>query len=186
MLNFFEELKEARLFRGRETLKGKTADELGKVLYLMFMMIEILRAEDKLWAIEYVTNTMADEQFTSMRSNSTDMHNLIAILSNQNKYEGRITTNYKISPPLLQIKRYFRDILNDRKLRGVDRSFFKSLEDFLQISNGEFKNVRRTVADWNLASDTEKHTVRYAIKNLIRPTNQQNDLLIHFFDKLRG
>lgn len=186
MLDFIEELKEARLFRGRETLKGKTAEELARVFYLMIMMIEILRDEDKSWVEDYINNTMADSEFTSMRSNSTDLHNIIAVLHNQDKYSDKIIINARISPPLLQIKRYFRDIINNRKQHGVDRSFFKSLEDFLKINDSTLKNIRRTVGDWNLSSTTEKRTVRYDIKNMIKTTNQQNDLLLHFMDKLRG
>lgn len=186
MLEFIEELTEAKMFRGRETLSGKTADDIAEVVYAMFLIVEILRTEDSGWLKDYITNTMADEQFKSMRSSSSDLHNLIAVLSNQDKFDSKIKVNPKISPPLLQIKRYFRDILNDRKLASVDRAFFKSLEDFLKIKNSDLKHFRRTVTDWQYASTTEKRGIRLGIKNFLTPTNHQNDLLIKFFDKLRG
>lgn len=184
MLEFIEEIKEARMFRSRETLNGKTAEELGQLLYIMFLMVEIMRNEQTKWTKDYIDNTMADEQFTSMRSNSTDLHNIIAVLANQDKFSTKIASNTKISPPLLQIKRYFRDIINDRKSQGNDRAFFKNLEDFLKIKNSTLKHLRRTVADWTQSSTTEKHTVKVELKNIVKPTNYQNDLVIKFIDKL--
>lgn len=184
MFEFFDELNEARLFRGRETLQGKSADDLAKVLYLMFMMVEILRHEDSSWLRDYISNTMGDEYFRSMRSSSSDLHNIIAVLSNQDKFSDKIKTNGKISPPLLTIKRYFREILNKIKYPSQDRAFFKSLEDYLKISESKYKNIRRIVGDWESASKTEKNTVMYEIKNLIKPTNQQNDLVLRFIGKL--
>lgn len=184
MLEFIDELNEARLFRGRDTLKGKSAEELARVVYLMFMMVEILRQKDSVWLREYVSNTMADEQFTSMRSNSTDLHNLIAVLHNQDKFQDKIIVDGKISPPILAIKRYFREILAKTKYPSQDRAFFKSLEDYLKITNSSYKNIRRTVGDWSTSSATEHRTVMTDIKNLLKPTNQQNDLVLRFMDKL--
>lgn len=184
MFDFLDELNEARLFRGRETLSGKTAEDLAKVLYLMFMMVEILRHEDSSWLRDYISNTMNDEYFKYMSASSSDLHNIIAVLSNQDKFSDKIKTDGKISPPILTIKRYFREILNKTKYPGQDRAFFKSLEDYLKISNSNYKNIRRTVGDWESSSKNEQNTVMYEIKNLIKPTNHQNDLVLRFIDKL--
>jgi signal transduction histidine kinase len=77
-----------------------------------------------------------------------------------------------------------RDIDSGLKQQGVDRAFFKTLEEFLKISDSNLKEIRRAVADWRDAGATEKSTIRYKIKNLLHMTNQQNDLLIQFRTKL--
>jgi hypothetical protein len=181
---FLQELTEARMFRGRDTLKGKTAEELAKVSFLMFMMLEILRKEDAGFAKTYAKQTIWHESFSSMKTNATDLHNLLSVLSNQQKFSDRIVTNFSINVPALQIRRYLRDIDSGLKQQGLDRAFFKTLQEYLKISSSDLKEVRRAVADWRDAGQTEKSTIRYKIKNLLQTTNHQNDLLIHFRTKL--
>jgi hypothetical protein len=106
------------------------------------------------------------------------------VLNNQNDYADRIIVNAAISVPTLQIRRYLRDIENDRKQIGIDRAFLKKLDDFFKISDSSLKEIRRVAADWNYASPTEKGTIRRQIKNALQSTNHQNDLLIHFRTKL--
>jgi len=181
---FLQELTEARMYRGRDTLRGKTADELGRVAYLMIMMLEILRTEDKSFAKKYSLNTLGAANFVGLRNSASDLHNILAVLNNQGSYADRIITNSNISVPTLQIRRYLRDIENDRKQIGLDRSFFKKLDEYFKISDSSLKEIRRVAADWHYASSTEKGTIRRQIKNLLQATNHQNDLLIHFRTKL--
>jgi hypothetical protein len=185
-LPFLQELAEARMYKNRDTLQGKTAEELAKGMFLMIMMLEILRKEDSSFAKRYSINTQWNQDFRSLRLQASDLHNIITVLSNQDQFADKIAVNKAISPPILQLKHYFRDIENDRKDRGWDRAFFKKLEEFLKINDSACREVRRAVADWHMNSDNEKHTVRYQIKNLLLPTNQQNDLLLHFKNKLQG
>jgi hypothetical protein len=180
MLDFIQELNEARLYRGTDTLKGKTADDLSKVAFLMIMMLEILRHEDKSYASTYVHDTISYENFESMRSSASDLHNLLAVLNHQEKYEEKIKTNLSISVPVLQIKRYLRDIENHRFDHGQDRSFFLKLEDFLKISDSKVKSIRRVVGDWKDNSHGEKDIIRHQIKNLIQASGQQSDILQKF------
>jgi hypothetical protein len=183
-LPFLQELTEARMYRGRDTLQGKTAEELARVAYLMLMMLEILRTEDNSFAKNYSLNTLGSANFVGLRTGSSDLHNILAVLNNQNDYADRIIVNAAISVPTLQIRRYLRDIENDRKQIGIDRAFLKKLDDFFKISDSSLKEIRRVAADWNYASPTEKGTIRRQIKNALQSTNHQNDLLIHFRTKL--
>ena len=186
MFEFFEELKEARMYRGTDTLQGKSAEELAKITYMMIMMLEILRTEDSEYVRKYVDNTIGYENFTHMRSNATDLHNLITVLNNQDNYSGRIKPNFNISVPVLQLRRYMRDISAGHKDRGLDRTLFMKLETFLKISDSQAKQIRRFVGDWNQTSEGEKNTIRKQIKNFLQNYGQQNDLLIQFKHKIHS
>lgn len=183
-LPFLQELVEARLYRNTSTLTGKTAKELAKVTYLMFMMLEILRYEDKSFAKRYSVETMWYDNFSSMKSTASDLHNVLAVLSDQNSYAHKIKTDATIAVPILQIRKYLRDIENDRKDKGWDRAFFKTLSEFLKIADSDLRELRMYVADWDQTSATEKRKLRLQIKNLLQATNHQNDLLIQFRTKL--
>jgi hypothetical protein len=186
MFDFIQELNEARLYRGTSTLEGRSAEELAKISFLMIMMLEILRTEDNSFARKYGEQTLQYEQFDAMRSNATDLHNLLAVLNNQDKYDERITVNHKISVPVLQLRRYLRDISNKRKDRGLDRSLFIKLEDFFKISDSNIRQIRRFVGDWYDVSNNEKANVRKQIKNMLQGYGQQNDLLIQFKTLIKG
>jgi hypothetical protein len=181
---FLQELTEARMYRNTTTLSGKKATELAKVAFLMFMMLEILRHEDKSFAKRYSLDSMWYDNFASLKSSSTDLHNVLSVLANQSKYADKITTNLSIAVPILQIRKYLRDIENDRKDKGWDRAFFKTLSEFLKITDSDLKEMRIWVGDWLQASATEKRKLRLQIKNLLQATNHQNDLLVHFRTKL--
>ena len=180
MFDFIQEIKEARIYKNGDTLKGKTAEEIANSIFLMIMMLEILRNIDEDYAKKYAIQTLGYENFTAMRNNASDLHNLLAVLNNQDDYSEKIETNSKISVPALQIRRYLRDIENNLKDMSLDRQLFLKLEQFLGIKNSSFKQIRRNVADWRLNSDTEKTLIRRNIKNYLNNYNQQTDILIYF------
>jgi hypothetical protein len=144
-LPFLQELAEARMYKNRDTLQGKTAEELAKGMFLMIMMLEILRKEDSSFAKRYSINTQWNQDFRSLRLQASDLHNIITVLSNQDQFADKIAVNKAISPPILQLKHYFRDIENDRKDRGWDRAFFKKLEEFLKINDSACREDRKSV-----------------------------------------
>ena len=184
MFDFFEELKEARMFRGSDTLRGKSADDVAKMAFTMILMLEILRQEDNAWAKKYVRDTMDYTNFDAMRTSATDLHNLLAVLNNQDKYSARIKANATISVPVLAIRRYFREITAGHKDRGLDRALFKKLQDAFKVSSSELSSARRNIADWQLPSKTEKAVTKRALKNVLQSTAHQADIFVHFKSKL--
>jgi hypothetical protein len=178
--SFIQELNEARLYKGADTLRGKSAEELARIAYLMIMMLEILRHEDNKYAQQYVKDTIAYENFDAMRSNATDLHNLLAVLNNQTKFENKITINPQIAVPVLQLKRYLRDLGAGRKEKSQDRQVLKVLENYFKISDSNYKEIRRDAGDWEMVSRAGKTAVRQHIKNYLSNMSQQNDIFTHF------
>lgn len=183
-LEFLEELNEARLFRGADTLKGKSAKDLAKIAYLMILMLEVLRRRDESWAKKYASDTMGYDNFNTMRNYATDLHNLLAVLGHQDKYEGKISVDSKISVPTLQLKRYLRDIQDGRTDRSQDRSLFKKLEDYFKISDSNLKQYRRVVGDWGLSSSDERNSILHRMRATMQSYGQYSDISRHFTDKV--
>lgn len=178
MMDFIQELTEARLYRNSSTLDGKPAAELAKIAYIMFLVIEILRHEDKKYAVQYVKDTMYYDEFKHMRGSATDFHNVLSVLNNQEDYP--IQPDAQISVPLLQVKRYFRNIENNKVEAGLDRDLLIKLEHYLKISDTQLKHIRRTVAFWTSASNNEKFTVSKELKNLLNSLGHQSDISVYF------
>jgi hypothetical protein len=176
MLEFIQEIAEARIYKNGETLKGKTVEDLAKITFLTIMMLEILRHGDSRIASKYANDTQPFQTFNSMRTSASDLHNLCVVMSNQEKFKDKISTNSKISLPELQTRRYLKDVANGRKEIALDRSYFKKLEDYLQIKDNSLKNIRRNVADWELNSQSDRNSTINIIKQLANSLSQQNDL----------
>lgn len=179
-LEFITGLAEARMYRGTDTLKGKKVDDLATAAYLLILMLEVLRTDDTNYAKGYASKTMQYENFETMRTSATDLHNLLAVVNNQNDYEEILKLNPDVAVPVLQIRRYLRDIIADRKQVGLDKEFFLTLERFLCIKDSTLKHIRRTVADWEHSGKMERSSVRKQLKNYTPPSATQADLLVHF------
>lgn len=180
MLEFLQEMNEARLFQNRDTLDGKSTRELADTCYLMILILEILRTEDAGYAKSYANKTMLYNDFDKMRSNASDLHNIISILANQQDYEPKLSTDMTISLPLFAVKRYLRDIVEQRKDPTQDRQFFLKLETQLKISNSTLKNIRRSVGDWRTAEATERRSTETNIRTEFNKLSWQNDIFLHF------
>lgn len=191
MFEFIQEISEARIYKDGNSLKGKSLDDLVNVTFLTIMMLEIMRFLDSKVASSYANSTQPYQDFTSMRTSATDLHNLLVVLSNQDKFHDKLSLDTKYSSvwpftqtntvnrvtlPEYQTKRYLKDIIVNRKEVALDRSYFKSLEELLNIKDSKLKNIRRNVADWAMLDSSEKHWTITSICQLANQLSQQNDL----------
>lgn len=191
MLEFIQEIAEARIYKNGETLKGKTIEDIAKITFLTIMMLEIIRCKNPSVASSYANNTQPYQSFDSMRTSASDLHNLLVVIANQDKFQDKLASNKKYSStwpftqstlphpitlPELQTRRYLKDVVNSRKEIALDRSYFKTLEDYLQIKDSNLRNIRRNVADWGLNSQSDKNSTINIIKQLANSLSQQNDV----------
>lgn len=180
-LTFFQELAEGRLYHHRDVLEGKKVKDLAKVVFLMIMILEIMRYEDKSKARSYAYETMEFNSFDMLRMTGNDLHNLLAVINNQLDYLDKIEVDPSISLPELQIKRYLRDIINNRHDITMERRFFLKLEDFLGIRDVQYKTIRRTVLDWKNSPHYERNYTKELIKRLLNTFMQQRNDLVNKF-----
>ena len=168
-LPFLEELVESRAFTDGSTIHGKSAKDIAEIIMLMTLVLEILHIDHPAVAIEYVEKTLLYPDFTAMKSSATDYGNLAAVLANQTKYHDKITVNLDISMPVMQFKRYLKDIKYNSSHHSQDRAFFMTLEESLKVSM--YKSYRRIIGDWAISSNGEKQAV---ISNLVREFSKKS------------
>jgi len=180
MFELIQELTEARMYKNRDTLYNKSARELGQIIFATIMMIEILRNIDPNYAKTYIRNTLQQNRWTHMRPSATDLHNLLAVINNQENYDKKIKADPSVTIPVLALRRYMRDIEAGRKDKQLDRSLFLKLQDSLKVTDSRLKWIRRQVADWNYVSKGEKVLVRRDLKNLMQLLSIHLDIHQHF------
>jgi hypothetical protein len=149
-----QELVESRLFPYPESLKGRSAYELGALLFASILALEMMRHEYESKAWTYVQHTMAFKDFDKMRSGSTDLANLIAVMSNQDHYSDDFTTNVSVYLPLLQTKTYLRTFSNFTP--NQVRQFLLQLDNDLLISDPSLHQARRIVSSWKDSDSLQK------------------------------
>ena len=167
-----DELVEARLFKYPDNLKGRSSLDLAKLLFSSILVLEILKVENESQAWTYVNRTMAFNDFDHMRSGTTDLANMIAVLSNQNDYQDQLKTKIGLYAPALQIKTYLRTFSTNT--HSHVRSFLIKLDEDLMIAGSDLHQARRTVSDWADATPGEKSL---AWATLTRVFNQQGTQL---------
>lgn len=144
------------MFRGSAGLRGQKAHELGRVLYVALLSLELVRKTDEGAARAYAIRTLQFGDFDNMRMGTTDVANLICVLNNQSDYEEKIKVDFNVSAPILQISSYMQNLRQRYFSSGMTRQFFLNLESMLQINDSTLWQIRRTVIDWRRSTDMEK------------------------------
>lgn len=178
-----QELVESRLFQYPGNLDGRDALDLARLLFVSILSLEILRHEHESRAWDYVSRTMTYKEFDRMRTGSTDLANLISVLTNQDDYEDHIKTVPILYAPELQIKAYLRTF--PHTTGSNVRQFLTKLDSSLLIAASELHQARRTVGNWTEASPVEKHSAWTAISRVFNNHGTQLDLYLlvkHYFN----
>jgi hypothetical protein len=126
---------------------------------------------------------MTYKEFDRMRTGSTDLANLISVLTNQDDYEDHIKTVPILYAPELQIKAYLRTF--PHTTGSNVRQFLTKLDNSLLIVTSELHQARRTVGNWTEASPVEKHSAWTAISRVFNNHGTQLDLYLlvkHYFN----
>lgn len=167
MLEFIQDLTETRMFRGPGGLRGHRADQLGHILYVALLSLELIRRTDETAARVYANKTLVFGDFDSMRLGTTDLANLVSVLTNQSDYDSKIQVNFDISAPVLQINSYMQNVKQRFFSSGMTRQFFLNLEAMLQINDSNLWSVRRTVIDWRISSPRDRAQAVYNLRREI-------------------
>ena len=159
---FLKYVAEGRVVRRPGDLQRYTFQEICEKIYISFLSLSLLKrfSQTKNWARQYARETMTYGGFDKVRYSANDLHNMLAVvdgdpaitlkLANKNAAQA---LRQRQSVPTLVVKRYIR-LMND------DYAFLTAMETALGITNSDYKNLRRTIADFeSLDSRRKKITV---------------------------
>jgi hypothetical protein len=154
-----QELVESRLFPDAASLHGRSASELGELLFTAILTLEVLRQEHESQAWAYAQKTLVFKDFDKMRSGGTDLANLIAVMTNQDYYYNDFKTNIRVYLPELQVKAYLRAFSTFTE--NQIRQFLLKLDTDLLIANSQLHQARRIISNWNDA-DTQHRSIAWS------------------------
>ena len=177
------ELTESRLFRYVDSFDSHDIKDLAKIFYMMMLVLEIMRHEDKKWAADYVNKTLQYNEFTVIRSSASDMHNLIVALTEQDDFEFKTGPDPEISIPLFGLRRYMYDIKYKHvKKEQLDNNLFLDLESSLKIRDASLRSMRRMVINWKGEPEAHKKTLMRNLSYKLTLSATMSDISLHFKD----
>ena len=150
-----EEITEARYIRSASDTVGRDMNDVGESFFEQLIMLQQMRFENPTFAKKYAKDTLKFMNFTSVKPGGTDLHNLAAIITNPNKYQG-VTSGGKVGIDELGFKRYLRDIAAGRSNTAMDRSFLMRQQKNLGIDSSFLKAARRVSGDYARSNAGER------------------------------
>jgi len=153
---FFEELREARIFKNLNLVQGVKADDLAIMLLNMFFALNFIWHEDRNAAVKYAQGMMRDPNLNAFRTTQSDMFNTIALLLHQEKYSDRINTKYDITIPEYRIKRILRDMARGRVDEDDYHQLFLLMMRQIKGVTSDHQRIRRQLHLYDKMSTQDK------------------------------
>ena len=156
---FLKYVSEGRVIRRHSDLQRYTFPEVTERIYLSFLALSLLRnlLQSKPFTKMYADQTMAKGTFDQVRMMNNDLANMLAIVSGdpditkklKNKNQAQ-AMRQRQPVPVMAIRRYLRTFEEPFK-------FLLQLERSLDITDANYRNLRRAIADYhNLDSKTKQ------------------------------
>jgi hypothetical protein len=181
-LHFIKELTESRMFFGPTDLKQMSVDKIAEIVYLMFMMLEVIRQYKPNYTAIYATDTLKYNTYDNMHYAGTDLGNLMAVLNNQDTFDAYIKGKSGISIPLFQINRYLRDVsAKSKNSHSDDVSFMWRLEDYLKFySNSLLRQLRRDIGNWKDLTLADKQQIYLILRREFDKRCSSVDMYLYY------
>lgn len=175
---FMKYVAEGRVVRRPGDLQRYTYQEICEKIYISFLSLSLLKNFNltKSWAKLYARDTISYGTFERVRYTANDLHNMLAVvdgdpdvvqkLANKNT---AMALRQRQNIPTLVIKRYLR-LLND------DYVFLTALEQALGITNTDYKNLRRAIADFTSLDGRRKKVTVTRLLQAVRAKLSGTDI----------
>lgn len=184
---FLQELAEARLYRYESEFKNKSVASVSKALFLNMLMLEVLRLYDPQFVKKYAGDTYYYGSFENVRSYASDLHNMIAALTNWDT-RSTMSSDSGQSVPVLKIRRYLLELSTGTRSpyqQPQDRNMFAELQSKLKVQTGVFSYVRRALTNLQHLEPNELADAAERISRELENLDTFSDIHWHYKQYVR-
>ena len=155
---FLQYVSEGRVVRRQSDLQRYTFQEITERIYLAFLTLTLLQnfKQTQGFVQNYARDTLTYGTFDRVRTTSNDLHNMLAVVAGDPEITKKLANKnvamalrQRQTVPVLALRRYLRDFKNAF-------GFLTSLERSLGITNMDYKNLRRAIADYPALDNKRK------------------------------
>ncbi len=155
---FLKYVSEGKVIRRHSDLQRFTFPEVTERIYLSFLALAVMSqtTDTKKFAKMYADQTMAKGTFDQVRMINNDLANMLAIVSGDPEITKKLKNKNQAQAmrqrqpvPVMALRRYMRSWEDHyRNLTQLERA--------LNINDGNLRNVRRAVANYNKLDSRQK------------------------------
>ena len=176
---FLKYVSEGKVIRRHSDLQRYTFPEVTERIYLSFLALAVMSQskDTQKFAKDYADQTMAKGTFDQVRMINNDLANMLAIVAGDPEITKKLKDKNQAQAmrqrqpvPVMSLRRYLRSY----------KDHFKNLtqlERALNINDGNLKNIRRAVANYNRLDSRMKlqtlHRLRQQLQSKLPNTDIQ-------------
>ena len=175
---FLKYVSEAKVIRRHSDLERFTFPEVTERIYLSFLALALMsqHKDTRPFVKAYADQTMSKGTFDRVRMVHNDLANMLAIVSGDPEITKKLKNKNQAQAmrqrqpvPVMAVRRYLRSFEDHfRNLTQLERA--------LNITDANYRNVRRAVADYtNLDTKTKAHTLA-KLKQLLQAKLPNTDI----------
>ena len=178
---FIKYVAEGRVVRRATDLQRYTFQEICEKIYLSFLTLSLLKNLNltKNWVRSYARDTITYGAFDKIRYTANDLHNMLAVVDGDPEITKKLANKnsamalrQRQSVPTLAVKRYLR-------LLNSDYEFLSIMEKALGISNSDYKNLRRAIANFDTLDSRRKKITVTRLLQAVRSKLSGTDISRH-------
>ena len=179
---FLKYVSEGKVIRRHSDLQRFTFPEVTERIYLSFLALALMSQlkNTKNFTKMYADQTMAKGTFDQVRMINNDLANMLAIVSGdpditkklKNKNQAQ-AMRQRQPVPVMALRRYMRSWEDHyRNLTQLERA--------LNINDGNYRNVRRAVANYKNLNSRQKTSTIKTLNRMLSATLPNTDLQRRF------
>lgn len=163
-LKLVTEFNESMQYRSKSAIKQTNAREVSDFAFMDLLAIWILYNEFAFapQGIDYAERTVTFNRFTNYRQMGTDLYLNLHIITEKRidllGTEADATLLNRIALDVPMIVRYLRNVSRNTMSPSMARMTFQRLEQGLQITDSNYRSVRRLVQNWPNLQTAQKRT----------------------------
>jgi len=179
---FLKYVSEGKVIRRHSDLQRFTFPEVTERIYLSFLALAVMSQtqDGKSFAKAYAEQTMAKGTFDQVRIINNDLANMLAIVSGDPEITKKLKNKNQAQAmrqrqpvPVMALRRYMRTWEDHFKN-------LTNLERALNITDANYKNVRRAVANYNNIDTKTKSQTLTKMKQMLQSKLPNTDILKKF------
>ena len=179
---FLKYVSEGKVIRRHSDLQRFTFPEVAERIYLSFLALALMsQNKDSIgFAKSYADQTMAKGTFDQVRMMNNDLANMLAIVSGDPEITKKLKNKNQAQAmrqrqpvPVMALRRYLRSYEDHYKN-------LTNLERALNINDGNLRNIRRAVANYNKLDSKMKLQTLHRLQQQLQSKLPNTDILKKF------
>jgi len=175
---FLKYVSEGKVIRRFSDLQRFTFPEVTERIYLSFLALALMSQEDetKSFVNSYANQTMAKGTFDQVRMVNNDLSNMLAIVSGDPEITKKLKNKNQAQAmrqrqpvPVMALRRYLRSWEEHYKN-------LTQLERALNITDANYKNVRRAVANYDNLNTKQQSQTLSRLKQMLQAKLPNTDI----------